>query len=186
MSYEQTLVKIIEPVKRTTITRMNRGKKWQYGYNKEHDVIVISKTGMIGEIYEIQNLKIALAPATKVYSRSKKKQEQYWEEFEYPKALKNVFKSIGAKLKSVGAKAAEIFKTIGNIIKKVKNFLKGGVGKVLGLGKNIFKAGKNFVIGANSFCSLSEIPRDSTIVGSNKLVKGVFFEGKNNPFPRAF
>ena len=59
-----------------------------------------------------------------------------------PKALKNVFKSIGAKLKSVGAKAANIFKTIGNIIKKVKNFLKGGVGKVLGLGKNIFKLEK--------------------------------------------
>ena len=39
MSYEQTLVKIIEPVKRTTITRMNRSKKWQYGYNKEHDII---------------------------------------------------------------------------------------------------------------------------------------------------
>ena len=37
MSYEQTLVKIIEPVKRTTLTRMNRGKKWKYVYNKEHD-----------------------------------------------------------------------------------------------------------------------------------------------------
>ena len=34
MKYEQTLVKIIEPIKRTTITRMNRGKKWKYGYNK--------------------------------------------------------------------------------------------------------------------------------------------------------
>ena len=33
MSYEQTLFKIIEPIKRTTITRMNRGKKWEYGYN---------------------------------------------------------------------------------------------------------------------------------------------------------
>ena len=62
-----------------------------------------------------------------------------------PKTLKNVFKGVGAKLKGVGAKAAEIFETIGKIIKKVKNFLKGGVGKVLGLGKNIFKAGKNFV-----------------------------------------
>ena len=34
MSYEQTLIKIIEPIKRTTITRMNRGKKCKYGYNK--------------------------------------------------------------------------------------------------------------------------------------------------------
>ncbi len=88
--YEQTLYKIIEPIRINTLKRLNKSKKWKYGYNKEHDIVVISKTGMIGEIYEIQNLKIALPPATKVYSRSKKKQEQYWEQFEYPKALKNV------------------------------------------------------------------------------------------------
>ena len=58
--YEQNLFKIIEPVKRTTITRMNRGKKWKYGYNKEHDIIVISKSGTIGEIIEMQNLRVAL------------------------------------------------------------------------------------------------------------------------------
>ena len=88
--YEQTLYKIVEPIRINTLKRLNKSKKWKYGYNKEHDIVVISKTGMIGEIYEIQNLKIALPPATKVYSRSKKKQEQYWEQFEYPKALKNV------------------------------------------------------------------------------------------------
>ena len=43
--YEQSLVKIIEPIKKTTISRLNKGKKLKYGYNKEHDVIVISKTG---------------------------------------------------------------------------------------------------------------------------------------------
>ena len=91
MSYEQTLVKIIEPVKRTTITRMNRGKKWKYGYNKEHDIIVISKTGTIGEIIEVQNLRIALPkmPAN-VYVHAKRK----WQRIEYPKELsklKNIF-----------------------------------------------------------------------------------------------
>ena len=29
--YKQSLVNIVEPIKRTTITRMNRGKKWKYG-----------------------------------------------------------------------------------------------------------------------------------------------------------
>ena len=58
--YEQSLVKVIEPVKKTTISRLNKSKKWKYGYNKEHDIIVISKTGRIGEILEIQNLRIAL------------------------------------------------------------------------------------------------------------------------------
>ena len=89
--YEQSLVKVIEPVKKTTITRMNRGKKWKYGYNKEHDVIVISKTGMIGEIYEIQNLKIALPKVPKeVFKHSKNK----WVKFDTPKELnrlKNIF-----------------------------------------------------------------------------------------------
>ena len=58
--YEQDLVKIIEPVKKTTISRLNKGKKWKYGYDKEHDIVVISKTGKIGEIYEIQGLRIGL------------------------------------------------------------------------------------------------------------------------------
>ena len=77
--YKQTLYKIIDNhIKPKIIKRLNRYNKWKYGYNKEHDIIVISKTGEIGEIYEIQNLKIALPKPTKVYSRSKKKQEQYY------------------------------------------------------------------------------------------------------------
>jgi len=58
--YEQTLYKVIEPIKKITISRLNKGKKWKYGYNKEHDIIVISKTGQIGEILEIENLRVAL------------------------------------------------------------------------------------------------------------------------------
>ena len=54
--YKQDLVETIEPVKKTTISRLNKGKKWKYGYNKEHDIIIISKTGQIGEILEIENL----------------------------------------------------------------------------------------------------------------------------------
>ena len=88
--YEQTLYKIIEPIRINTLKRLNKSKKWKRGYNKEHDIIVIGNTGQIGDIYEIQNLKIALPLSTKIYSRSNKKKEQYWEQFEYPKALKNV------------------------------------------------------------------------------------------------
>ena len=91
MSYEQKLVKIIEPVKRTTITRMNKGKKWKYGYNKEHDVVIISKTGKIGEILEMQGLRIALPKLpTNVHVHVKQK----WQKLEYPKELsklKNIF-----------------------------------------------------------------------------------------------
>ena len=56
--YEQTLYKVIDHIKPYVIKRLNKSKKWEYGYNKEHDVIVISKTGQIGEIYEIQNLVV--------------------------------------------------------------------------------------------------------------------------------
>ena len=89
--YKQTLYKTVEPIRINTLKRLNKGKKWKYGYNKEHDLVVISKTGVIGDIYQIQGLNIALPKAPKtVYSRSKEKKEQYWEQIEYPKALKNV------------------------------------------------------------------------------------------------
>ncbi len=63
--YEQNLVKTITPIRQNIIKRLNKQKKWEYGYNKEHDIIVISKTGQIGEILEIQNLVIALPLAPK-------------------------------------------------------------------------------------------------------------------------
>ena len=89
--YEQSLVKTIQPIKKTTISRLNKSKKWKYGYNKEHDVIVISKSGRIGEILEIQNLRIALPLLpVHVYTNGKNK----WEKIEYPKELgrlKNIF-----------------------------------------------------------------------------------------------
>ena len=58
--YKQTLYKVVEPIRINTIKRLNKSKKWKYGYNKEHDIVVISKTGQIGEIYEIQGFNIAL------------------------------------------------------------------------------------------------------------------------------
>jgi hypothetical protein len=89
--YEQDLVKTIEPVKKTTISRLNKGKKWKYGYDKDHDIIVLSRNGQIGEIIEIQNLAIALPKVPKsVYSNDKDK----WVKFKQPKELerlKNIF-----------------------------------------------------------------------------------------------
>ena len=83
--YEQSLYKVIQPIKINTIKRLNKSKKWEYGYNKEHDVVVISKTGQIGEVYSIQNLKIALPKATQVDTQNDK-----WTPHEYPKELKSI------------------------------------------------------------------------------------------------
>ena len=91
MKYEQELIKIIEPIKKTTISRLNKSKKWKYGYNKEHDIVVISKTGKIGQVVEIQNLRIGLpSEPKKVYLHPNNK----WQKIEYPKELsrlKNIF-----------------------------------------------------------------------------------------------
>lgn len=84
--YEQTLYKIVEPVKRTTLNRLNKSKSWKYGYNKENDIVVISQTGQIGEIYEIQGLHIALPKQPKNINKRNNK----WEAKEYPKELKNI------------------------------------------------------------------------------------------------
>ena len=89
--YEQSLYKVIEPVKLTTIKRLNKGKKWKYGYDKDSDVVVVSKSGQIGEIIEIQGLKIALPKAPKeVFSCSKDKSEQKWRKFSFPEAFKKI------------------------------------------------------------------------------------------------
>jgi hypothetical protein len=93
MSYVQSLYKIIpidEIINSKILKKKNRFKHWEYGYNSEYDIIIISKTGKIGEIIEIQNLRIALPTVDKPSKRSEKKAEQYWERFEYPKELSTI------------------------------------------------------------------------------------------------
>ena len=71
--------------------RKNKKKEWKYGYNIDHDIVIISKEGTLGDVVEIQNLKIGLPlQPKKVYARSKKKNEQYWEPKEQPNELKKI------------------------------------------------------------------------------------------------
>jgi len=85
MSYEQTLYGVVTPIDKKIIAKNNKLKKWKYGYNKEYDVVVISKTGQIGEIYKIQNLIIALPKSQNVH-----KGQDKWVPFEYPKELSKI------------------------------------------------------------------------------------------------
>ena len=49
--YKNLLYKVLKDhIKPHILKRNNKNKKWEYGYNKEHDIVVISKTGKIGEI----------------------------------------------------------------------------------------------------------------------------------------
>ena len=71
------------------LKKLNAKKAFKYGYNKEYDVIVISKDGTLGEIVQINNLNIGLPKQPQnVYKRSQTKEEQYWEAKDHPKALK--------------------------------------------------------------------------------------------------
>jgi len=84
--YKQSLLEIIEPIKSTTIKRLNKSKSWKYGYNKEHDVVVISRNGKIGQVYSIQNLKIALPPQP----LKLEKEDNKWVKKDYPKELSRI------------------------------------------------------------------------------------------------
>ena len=94
--YEQTLVKKLNDyIKPSVIKKNNRHKRWDYGYNADHDIVIISKDGTLGEVIQIQNLVIGLpSEPEKVYKRSNKKAGQKWEKLNYPKELlkiKSVF-----------------------------------------------------------------------------------------------
>ncbi len=85
--YEQTLYKVLKNyVDPKTLNHKNKHKKWEYGYNEDYDLVVISKTGQIGEVYEIQNLKIALPKENEVVDFENNK----WSYSEYPKQLKKI------------------------------------------------------------------------------------------------
>ena len=85
--YNQTLYKILEDhIPSKVLKRNNKSNSWEYGYNEEHDVVVISKTGKIGQVYEIQNLKIALPKKENIYKFDNNK----WTQFEYPKELDRI------------------------------------------------------------------------------------------------
>ena len=91
MIYEQTLYKELKDVVNPKIlAKQNRFKKWEYGYNVEYDFVVISKTGKIGTIIEIQGLRIALPATDEPYKRSEKQEKQCWKRFEYPKELQRI------------------------------------------------------------------------------------------------
>ena len=78
-------------VRKSVLDKRNKAKSWKYGYNSDIDLVIISKDGTLGEVIEIQNLKIGLPlQPKKIYARSNAKSKQYWEPSEYPKELKKI------------------------------------------------------------------------------------------------
>ena len=104
--YKQTLYKVhTDHLSKKSIKHQNKHKKFNYGYNHELDCVVISKDGTLGEIYEIQNLKVGL-PKTpkKIAGQELKKADQYFRQQNKPNSLRKIktiydFKGQGENIK---------------------------------------------------------------------------------------
>lgn len=64
----------------------NRNKLWEYGYNAQYDIVIISKDGTLGEVYCINGVNIGLP---KKPTHIPKKNDK-WEVEEYPKELSKI------------------------------------------------------------------------------------------------
>ncbi len=73
-------------ISKNVLTTKNRYKSWEYGYNKDYDVVVISKDGTIGQIYEINSVRIALPSLPEKVTDYGNK----WVAQEYPSELQKI------------------------------------------------------------------------------------------------
>jgi hypothetical protein len=82
-----SLYHIVENVVPEKILKKRNAKQdWQYGYDKEYDIVIVSKDGTLGDIYSIQNLLIGLpAEPDKVNYKHNK-----WQVEELPKELSRI------------------------------------------------------------------------------------------------
>ena len=70
------------------VKRNNRNKKYEYGYNSDLDCVVISRSGTIGEIYEVQGLRIGLpGMPDEVWRSSEKVEDQIFVRTPKPQSL---------------------------------------------------------------------------------------------------
>ena len=82
-----SLYHIVENVVPEKILKKRNAKQdWQYGYNQEYDIVIVSKDGTLGDIYSIQNLRVGLpAEPDKVNYKYNK-----WHVEELPKELSRI------------------------------------------------------------------------------------------------
>ena len=68
------------------LAKKNEKKQWEYGWDPEYDMVIISKDGTIGDIYEIDDLRVALplTPNKVAYKGNK------WQYTELPKELSRI------------------------------------------------------------------------------------------------
>ena len=90
--YKQTLYKIhTDHLSDKKVKKNNKYKKFDYGYNEELDCVIISKDGTLGDIYEIQGLKVGI-PKTpnKINGEDLKKEDQVFKQISKPASLSGI------------------------------------------------------------------------------------------------
>ena len=89
---QNSLYKVtVDYVPKSVILKKNKDRSWIYGYDDKRDMVIISKSGQIGQIINISGLIIALPlPPANVHKRSYKLTDQYWEREELPKELSKI------------------------------------------------------------------------------------------------
>lgn len=75
-----------ELVPRSVITTKNKAKSWDYGYNEKYNIVIISKDGTLGDVYDVQGLRIGLPKQPKSINTKFNK----WNASELPKELKGI------------------------------------------------------------------------------------------------
>jgi hypothetical protein len=53
------LYNIVYPIPESIVKRKNKAKSFQYGYNEKYDIVVISRNGTIGEVWNINGVNVA-------------------------------------------------------------------------------------------------------------------------------
>jgi hypothetical protein len=73
------------------LVKKNKARTWVYGYNDRYDLVVISKTGQIGQIINISGLFIALPEEPFKFPQPESiKAKQFWRREEIPKELSKI------------------------------------------------------------------------------------------------
>jgi len=81
------LYKVIDNIiPKQVLTTKNRNQSWDYGYNEEYNIVIISQDGTLGEIYQINGLLIGLPLVPNKLATKHNK----WVAFIYPSELKSI------------------------------------------------------------------------------------------------
>lgn len=79
------------PAPKSEYAKRNKNKSWKYGWDRDYDFVVISKDGTVGDVVEIEGLKIGLPKLPEsITKRSEKALEQFWEPAAKPDVLKKI------------------------------------------------------------------------------------------------